>query len=136
MVKDYYEDLRTIMRQLTKSSIDLFHVVGGEIHARQQLPHGLSKVEVQGLLGPHGHPKQDAEEPEVLQILRRVAAGVEHETVCVEAALVGGVSCGDQQLDGSTLEFLFREGLRCNCSDVYYRCICMLYMCISETRIH
>lgn len=114
-----YEDFEN-SHEKTKSyySTDLFHVVGGETHARQQLPHGQGEVEVQGLLGPHGHPKQDPEELEVLEILRRVAAGVEHETVRVEAALVGSVSRGNEQLDGSALELLVEEGLKCNCAGI------------------
>lgn len=77
-------------------------------------------MEVQRFLGPHGHSKQDPEEPEVLQILWRVAAGVEHKTVCVEATFVGGISRGNQQLEGSIFEFLFKEDSNSNCVSVCY----------------
>ena len=84
----------------------LLQVYWCEAHSSQQFPHGLGKMEVQWLLGPHGYPQQDAKELEVLVVPGCSGFRIQHKAVSVEATRVGRVWGGDQQIHYSILQLL------------------------------
>ena len=84
----------------------LFQVIRRQVHASQQLPHGLGQVQVQWLPGSHGHAQQDAQESEMAVVGSYSGLGVEHESICVEAALVSGIGRRDEEVGNSTFQFL------------------------------
>lgn len=48
--------------------VHLLHVLRAEPQAHQQLPYGGRQVEIEGLLGPDGHPQQDSYELVLLHV--------------------------------------------------------------------
>ncbi len=87
-------------------TVYLFQVDWRQGHACQQLPHGLSKMEVERFPGPHCNAQQDAQELEVLVVPGHGGSGVQHEAVRVEPALVGSVGSGDEQGHDPILQLL------------------------------
>lgn len=122
-VKDAFERLHV-------EEVHLLQVLQLQGDAAQLFPHQRSQVEVQGLLGAHGHAHQDAQELELEQVLVQAGRRVQEEPesisrsgreslrpsaarvsspVSVVAHLCGGVGGGDEQVDHARLQLLQRQ---------------------------
>ena len=69
MVRSHGKKRTKKQERRERGSWHLLQVVHPEWHARDEPPHDGGQVQVQGLLGPHRHPTQDAQELEQLRVL-------------------------------------------------------------------